>query len=151
MSRKGRHGFSLLEVLLATSILIGSAIVLLELVTIGNKHARSARDLTKSQLICQTKLNEILAGAIPAEAVRPTPIEDDPEWVYWVELSPIQKDGLVALEVNVAHEPVPPKQSARFKLVRWIHEPPNQFSNGLPTPPPGDPLLQKAASGRTMP
>ena len=39
MTRSRRHGFSLLEVLLATSILIGSAIVLVELVTIGNRHA----------------------------------------------------------------------------------------------------------------
>ena len=131
MSRR-RKGFSLLEVLLATSILIGSAIVLLELVTIGNRHASSARDLAKSQLICQTKLNEILARISPLEAVRPTAVEEDAKWVYWIELRPIEQSELVALEVNAAYQPSPEKQSAQFTLVRWLRDPRSQ-TNG-PTP-----------------
>ena len=123
MTSRRRRGFSLLEVLLATSILIGSAIVLLELVSIGSRHASSARDLAKSQLICQTKLNEILARVVPAEQVRSTPVEDEPQWVYWVNLLPLKQPGLVALEVNVAHETAPQKQSARFTLVRWVRDP----------------------------
>jgi hypothetical protein len=123
MRRGHRQGFSLLEVLLATSILIGSTIVLLELVTIGNRHASSARDLTKSQMICQTELNEILAGAAPVEAVRPTPLDLDPQWIYWVELQPTEQIGFVAVEVGAAYEPVPHKQSSRFTLVRWMPDP----------------------------
>src|SRR5476651_939912 len=86
MTRGPRHGFSLLEVLLATGIMIGSAIVLMELVSIGSRHASSARDLAKSQLICQTKLNEILAHVTPIETSPPTPCEDDPKWMVWVDL-----------------------------------------------------------------
>ena len=123
MNLRRRHGFSLLEVLLATSILIGSAIVLLELVSIGSRHASSARDLVKSQLICQTKLNEVLARVVPVETVRPTPVEDEPEWVYWIDVQPLKQPGLVALEVSAAHEPRPNKQSARFTLVRWMRDP----------------------------
>jgi type II secretory pathway component PulJ len=123
MTLRRRHGFSLLEVLLATSILIGSAIVLMELVSIGSRHASSARDLVKSQLICQTKLNEVLARVVPAETVRPTPVEDEPEWVYWIDVQPLKQPGLVALEVNAAHEPQPNKQSARFTLIRWVRDP----------------------------
>lgn len=123
MIRARRHGFSLLEVLLATSILVGSAIVLLELVTIGSRHASAARNLSKSELICQTKLNEILSRAAPVEAVRPTPVENERPWVYWVELRPIGRDDLVALEVTAAYEPAPEKQSARFTLIRWVREP----------------------------
>jgi len=126
MKRTRRHGFSLLEVLLATSILVGSSIVLLELVTIGSRHASAARNLSKSELICQTKLNEILSRAAPVEAVRPTPVENEPSWVYWVELRPIGRDDLVALEVTAAFEPAPAKQSARFTLVRWVREPRSQ-------------------------
>lgn len=123
MRRGHRHGFSLLEVLLATAILIGSTVVLLELVTIGNRHASSARDLSKSQMICQSKLNEILSGAMPVEAVRPTPLDLDPQWIYWVELQPAEQAGFVAVEVNAAFEPAPQKQSSRFTLVRWMPDP----------------------------
>ena len=37
-----RRGFSLMEVLLATSILLASSIALIELATIGRKQANSA-------------------------------------------------------------------------------------------------------------
>jgi general secretion pathway protein I len=123
MTRRTRHGFSLLEVLLATAIMIGSAIVLMELVSIGSRHASAARDLARSQLICQTRLNEILAHVERIEPSRSTPCEDDPQWVVWVELRPLPQSGFVALEVSAAREPKPNKQSARFTLVRWIRDP----------------------------
>jgi type II secretory pathway pseudopilin PulG len=122
MSRR-RDGFSLLEVLLATSILIGSSIALLELVMIGNRHANSARDLSRSQRICQTKLNEILTGLAPLEVVRPMDVEGEPGWVYWVDMRPLEQSELTVLEVSAAHQPTPEKQSARFSLVRWVNAP----------------------------
>lgn len=121
--RARRDGFSLLEVLLATSILIGSSIALLELVMIGNRHANSARDLSRSQRICQTKLNEILSGLAPLEVVRPTEVDGELGWVYWVDLRPLEQSELTVLEVSAAHQPTPEKQSARFSLVRWVNAP----------------------------
>jgi type II secretory pathway component PulJ len=140
MSLGPRRGFSLLEVLLATSILIGSAIVLIELVSIGSRHATTARDLAKSQLICQTKLNEFLAHVVPAEAIRPTPVDDEPEWVYWVEVQPLKQAGLVVVEVSAAREPASRKQSARFTLTRWVRDP--QLRQTVdPEPTQSDPTL----------
>jgi hypothetical protein len=130
MTRRARHGFSLLEVLLATGIMIGSAIVLMELVSIGSRHASAARDLAKSQLLCETRLNEILAHVERIEPSRPTPCEDDPQWVVWVDLRPLPQAGFVALEVNAAREPKPQKQSARFTLVRWVRDPKDRGPNG---------------------
>lgn len=54
-----RRGFSLMEVLLATSILLGSSIALIELATIGRKQAHAAYDLNIAQLLCQAKIDEI--------------------------------------------------------------------------------------------
>ncbi len=141
MTRSSRQGFSLLEVLLATSILIGSSIVLVELVTIGNRHASSARELSKSQLICQSKLNEILAHAAPIAQVRPTPSEEDPRWVVWIDLVPTVHEGLVALEVNAAYEPTPKKQRSRCTLVRWVRDP-----KGLNKTHPQGPVPETPAS-----
>lgn len=142
MRRSQRRGFSLLEVLLATGILIGSAIVLMELASIGMRHAASARDLSQAQLICQTKLNEIVAGITPAETVRPMPCEDDPRWTYWVNVQPTERAGLVMLEVGVAQELVPRKQTNRFTLVRWIRDPKDSTDGSSPSSPaatdPGD-------------
>lgn len=135
-----RRGFSLLEVLLATGILIGSSIVLMELASIGMRHAASARDLSQAQLICQTKLNEIVAGVTPAETARPMPYEDDPRWTYWVTVQPTERVGLVLLEVGVAQELIPNKQTNRFSLVRWIRDPKGEDDGASPvTPAPAGP------------
>ena len=138
MKRSGRQGFSLLEVLLAAGILFGSVIVLMELASIGNRHAASARDLSRSQLICQTKLNEIVSGLAPAELVRPTPLEDDQRWVYWVDVLPAEQPGLLVLEVSAAYEPVGRKQTARFTLVRWIRDPRSKDRGSSPSSSPPD-------------
>ena len=136
MRHARRHAFSLLEVLLATGILVGSAAVLMELASIGNQHAASARDLAKSQLICQTKLNEIICGLAPAETVQPTPLEEDPRWVYWVDVQPADQPGLLVLEVGAAHEPLGRKPSARFTLLRWIRDEQSHSGDSLPPPAP---------------
>ncbi len=123
MRRARRRGFSLLEVLLATGILIGSAVVLMELASIGNRHAAAARDLARSQLICQTKLNEIVCGITPAETLRPEPLDDDPNWVVWVDVTPSENPGLMVVEVGAALQPKDRKPSARFTLARWVRSP----------------------------
>lgn len=151
MTRSSRQGFSLLEVLLATSILIGSAIVLVELVTIGNRHASSARELSKSQLICQSKLNEILAHAAPVAQVRPTPSEEDPRWVVWIDLVPTAHEGLVALEVNAAYEPTPKKQRSRCTLVRWVRDPKGKAGADPQGPVPDATLGEGAVAGGPAP
>jgi general secretion pathway protein I len=151
MRGPSRHGFSLLEVLLATSILIGSAIVLVELVTIGNRHASSARELSKSQLICETKLNEILAHAAPVAQVRPTPSEEDPRWVVWIDLIPTVHEGLVALEVNAAYEPTPKKQRSRCTLVRWVRDPKSKSNPAPQSPAPDATLGEGAVAGGPAP
>lgn len=153
MNPRRRHGFSLLEVLLATGILIGAAVVLIELVTIGNRHASSARDLSKSQMICQTRLNEILAGALPLEAVRPTPLDGDPQWVCWVELQSTDQPGFTAVEVGAAHQPSPQKQAARFTLVRWMRDPraAGDSQRASPSPAPAASSAQRPPLRRTRP
>ncbi len=123
MKHRRRQGFSLLEVLLATAMLIGAAVVLMELASIGNRHAASARDLAKSQLLCQTKLDEILCGQAPAETVRPTPIEGDPRWVYSVDVLPAEQPGLVVVEVTTTFKPAERVERYRFSLVRWMRDP----------------------------
>ena len=74
MNSSVRYGYSLLEVILATAILLGSVVVLGELASIGRKHVISAEKRAAAQLQCETKLNEILAGLVPLESVAETPL-----------------------------------------------------------------------------
>ena len=73
-----REGFSLLEVLMATSILLGSVIVLNQLAEIGRKNAADAQDLSTAQLLCETRLNELVSGLAQIEPVDEEPIVGAP-------------------------------------------------------------------------
>jgi hypothetical protein len=115
-----RRGFSLMEVLLATSILLASSIALIELATIGRKQANSAYDLNQAQLLCQAKLDEIVAGVVPLKGVESQELDDDPEWRYSVELRPLPMHELVAVVVTVFQAPETTRRPVQFSLVRWL-------------------------------
>ena len=123
MSGTDRNGFSLLEVLLATSILLGCAIVLGHLAHIGNRRARIAEDLSTAEVLCETKMAELLAGAVPMESVQEELLEDRPGWVVSIETALTLHAGLTAVRVTVAEEVVPPAKPRQFSLVRWVRTP----------------------------
>lgn len=68
-----RSGFSLIEVILATAIMLGSVIVLSELAGIGRRQSNRAETATIAQQNCENLLNELLLGIRPL-----VPIDDEP-------------------------------------------------------------------------
>ena len=128
MSSGKRAGFSIMEVLLATSILLGCIIVLAELASLGRRHAHSAEDLVNAQLLCEAKLNEILCGAVSAVPVSDEQFEDNINWSYSVDVIPTEIPGISALVVEVfpsndADSVASESDSNQVKtctLVRWI-------------------------------
>ena len=127
MTRPRRRGFSLLEVMLATSILLACLIVLGELASVGRRHARDAEQLTAAQLLCRSRLNEILAGAAPLESQAASDVPELPGWSWTVQVEPLGRYGLSSVTVTVAR--VPPETletpsaagGKSFSLTRWVH------------------------------
>ncbi|NOX55563.1 MAG: hypothetical protein GXP27_14220 [Planctomycetes bacterium] len=139
-------GFSLMEVLLATAILLGSVIVIGELIGIGRRHAESARELAKAQLLCQSKMNELLAGAASLEGVDAELLEEpeteqpipetssadseSPEsaappgalaWWYSVEVLDAAHPALAAVRVTVwKAQDEESKRRYVYSMVRWM-------------------------------
>jgi general secretion pathway protein I len=122
-----RAAFSLMEVILALAILAGAMVVLGELARQGLQHARSARDLTQAELICESKLAEITAGLVSPEAVAPTPVEVDPsateKWLYSVDVAPAGVDGLLAVKVTVSDKNAQDQPGREISLTRWMIDP----------------------------
>jgi Tfp pilus assembly protein PilV len=133
MMHHSRRGFSLMEVMLSTSILLGSSIALIELATIGRKQANSAYDLNTAQLLCQAKLDEIVAGVISAKSVEEEELEENPEWMYSVEVLPFHVRPLMAVKVSVFQESKEGRRPTRFTLVRWLPDHSLNSSNNSPT------------------
>ncbi len=69
-----RTGFSLIEVILATAILMGSVIVLARLAGMGREQAHKAALQTTAQQLCENKMNELLLALQPLEQVDNQPL-----------------------------------------------------------------------------
>lgn len=69
-----RSGFSLIEVILATAILLASAFVLSELAGIGRRQAQRATLESKAQELCERTLLEVLQGERPLLPVQSEPL-----------------------------------------------------------------------------
>lgn len=125
MTRATRNGFTLLEVLMATAVLLGGVLVLSQIAYIGRRHAERAEMLAAAQLVCKAHMNDLLIGGAAIEAVHEQPLPEMPGWLLSVETEPVGQSGLVALRVTAAEEALEMDEEYRlsFSLVRWIPDP----------------------------
>jgi len=116
---------SLLEVILALAILGGAIAVLGEAARLALRNAEFTRDMARAQLLCESKLAEILAGVASAEPIQRAVIEnaagpDEPAWLYSIEKASLDDEGLVSVRVTVVRDLPAEKHPVTFALVRWI-------------------------------
>jgi len=114
-------------VILALAILGGAVAVCGELARVGIDSARIARDLTYAQLLCESKMAEIVSGATPLETVSDVPFETTEEdtesdWLYSIEITTLDDQGLTAVRVTVYKEAPEQKRPVVFWLDRWIFD-----------------------------
>ena len=109
---------------MALAILAASMAVLSQLVTIGLRAARNARDLTHAQLLCESVVSEIAAGALPAEPVMNRPLELG--WVYSVLMQQSQAEGMILLTAIVRRDTTS-RRATQFSMSQWIRNPQLEF------------------------
>ena len=104
-SKGNRSGFSLIEVMIATAILMGSAVVLARLAGMGRDQSQKASLHSEAQQLCEQTLNELLLGMRPMELIEsmpliplPTPIEETTD-----EVNP--QDAFSAQEETIKPSP----------------------------------------------
>ncbi len=118
-----RAGLSLLEVMLAIAILGLSIAAMGELVRLGVRAAGETRELTKAQILCESKMSELAAGIVPLESVEQVPFELDPDWTWSVMVSPVDQEGLLMVQVMVEQVVDSGQQPVTFTLTRWMIDP----------------------------
>jgi type II secretory pathway pseudopilin PulG len=153
MKSSRRAAFSLLEVLLALGILFGSAVVLFQLAAVGRRHADSVEKLATAQRICRAKLNEILAGAAPAQSVQEQTVQDAPGWKVSVDVESREPTGIAVVRVTAVEdvdddvdEDAPVRQ---FSLIRWVLDPYRKAPGDEPAEDDSGPEEQQAAQSET--
>jgi general secretion pathway protein I len=125
---KKKHAFSILEVILALAILTGAIAVLGELGRIGFRNAKASQDLTRAELLCESKMAEFTSGVTVPQAVQgvafdPIDQDSDTPWVYSVDMQQVDPDGLLALHVTVTQNLPGARRPLSFSLTRWIIDP----------------------------
>ncbi len=123
--RSRRRGLSLLEIMIATTILLASVMALSRLAFLARRHVVGAEDKTAAQIHCQNILDEILAGIRPLENVSAESFEGG-LWVYSVDIQELESLPLLAVAVTVDRVDdesevfTTESQPAGYRLVRWI-------------------------------
>ena len=148
-----RRGFSLIEVILSTALLMGSVIVLARLAGMGRTTANKAELLSIAQARCEQTLHEIVLGLRTSEPVQDQPLLpvetvskdassfaaefdfnetpadsesliDEPAWKYSV-LSENFEDlpGLRSITVVVRQARSVTSRPVEFSLTRWVTAP----------------------------
>jgi prepilin-type N-terminal cleavage/methylation domain-containing protein len=119
-----RRGLTLLEVILAVAILGVSMAALGGLVSLGARSAEEAREGTTAQILCESLMNEVTAGSLPAESIGPVAYDEEGRWLYTILVQPVQNPPLPLLEVRVLVEQgLVPGTPISFELVRWMPDP----------------------------
>jgi prepilin-type N-terminal cleavage/methylation domain-containing protein len=104
-STQRRGGLTLLEVILALAVLGISLAAIGEMIRIGVIGASIAKDETKAQMLCESKMNEVVLGVIPAQPIGPVSFDFEPEWVFTVSIIPIQEEDVAETLLNSGGSP----------------------------------------------
>ena len=123
-----QQGFSLFEVLIALTIFGGAMIVLSGMVDTGALAAMRARDLSRAQLLCEAKLEELLLQRTVPVSIAETAVESGmvgQVWSYQVDVMPAASQGLFAVRVTI-RAAAPGAWTGKepyFSLIRWTPDP----------------------------
>ena len=129
--RTARHGFSLLEILLALAILGGSLAVLSQIAETGTSAAREARALSMARILAQAKMSEVLLnstlGQTPTTVIdaqaEPFDSQATSIFIYSTEVAPAPLDGMLAIRVSVQAQNTNGGIQANYQLTRWMIDP----------------------------
>ena len=117
-------GYSLLEVVLALAILAGAFAALGEVMRLGDRNAEQARDTSQAELLADSVMSELVAGARELGSVSGQfNLATEPPWVYTIAIEPTEYVELIAVRVSVTQDTAPELDPARCDVVRWLPNP----------------------------
>jgi type II secretion system protein I len=121
-TRRDRNGFTLLEVILALVILGGALAIFGEVMQLANRNAADARAESQAQLLAESVMDQILAGALDASNAARQPLEvvDATPWLYSVAIGTTDRLGVIPVEVVVEQDLEPRFNPVKFRLFRWL-------------------------------
>ena len=128
-------GLSLLEVVLALTILAVAAALLAQVTKQATDNGMMSQRLSTAQMLCESKMSEVLVGAIPLTSSGWTQITDSGRrgsWYYRIQTTTAERPNMIGVRLSVTDQPDSTTYNPElFYIVRWMIDP----SLGLDTPP----------------
>lgn len=118
-----RRGLTLLEVLLSLGLFLGALAALSQLWYGGVRASVQARLSTQAILRCESKLNEVVAGAVPLQTTGDTPFDDDANWTWNLQVESGPHVDALLVKVKVSHPGQSGLSSSSHELQRLIRDP----------------------------
>jgi type II secretory pathway pseudopilin PulG len=118
-----RRGLTLLEVLLSLGLFLGALAALSQLWYGGVRASVQARLATQAILRCESKLNEVVAGAVPLQTTNDTPFEDDASWTWSLQVEVGPHADTLLVTVRTSHPGQSGLSSSDHQLRRVIRDP----------------------------
>jgi general secretion pathway protein I len=117
-----RSGLSLLEVLLSLAIFLLSLVALGQLVAFGSDRARDVQYLSIASVKAQSKMNEVIAGAVGMTGTGDAAFDDDSDWSWALTTETDSPPGLFRVTVTVSRQR-PDGSKFEFKLNQFVLDP----------------------------
>jgi type II secretory pathway pseudopilin PulG len=92
---------SLLEVLVALSIFLFTMIAIGRLASMGGDRAMDVQQQARATQLCQSKLAEVVAGAVQLTQQSNVPFDEDPQWDWSLDCQQNSVAGLWTVSVKV--------------------------------------------------
>lgn len=103
---RSRPGLSLLEVLISLTIFLLALVALGEIVSFASDRALDVQHRTEALQLCQSRLAELQAGALPLSQQDETPCQEDPAYQWAADIQQGNIQGLQIVTVRVTrHRP----------------------------------------------
>ncbi|QDV22982.1 type IV pilus modification PilV family protein [Aureliella helgolandensis] len=138
-----RSGLSLLEVVLALTILAIASAYISQGMRIATQNALKAQRITQAEMVAESVMNQVIAGVIPAQPVTWTDylspsgmsLAAQQGWMYQILSVPSEVTGMVGIQVAVQYADPNSggfnESSYDLSVNRWMIDP----TLGLDTPP----------------
>jgi len=143
-----RPGLSLLEVLLAMTILWIGVIGLYQLMNLSTDLAMKAQDLNVATELLQHTMNRVIAGDISVQGTGDQAMDDDHKnWTYSVQSQADSITGLWHVTVTVKHSAENGKEIGDWSMSEYVLDPSVRWTLNSTTPSAPPPSLNGGSSG----
>jgi type II secretion system protein I len=122
LSINRRAGLTLLEVLVALAVFLMSMVGLGTLITMSSDRAIDVRQKGWAIQRCQSKMAEVLVGAVPLESQQDIPFDEDPDWRWSLEVEDSGVIGLMRVTVRVSRQRAD-RSAAETSLTQLVLDP----------------------------